>query len=435
MGQDALDASRKFSASWDRLSGQLIGLRNNLATEIMPLMTRFIDLISENVVPALGGFIDRLGDVIGWFEGLPDPVLEAMGVIASAFAVGGPALVAIGVFSSALGALVAATGPLGLLIAGASLAAAAWVVWGDDIKAAVGGAIDFVSGKFQALLDWMQSIIDKALEVSQAITNALTPGRVGGPRGADLGTDVGTAGGGGVVGIPGFGMGQEMINGMVGGMGQAITDNEDLIRQYIDRVPSIAKDQLQIQSPSRVFHEIGGYMGEGMANGIRDSQALVAAATESLGKSAVNTTGKAVASILGSMGTLFNESKKFAIAQSLVNSYLAFTEVLKDPSLIGRPFARVAAAGAVLASGLAQVKAIRSASPGGGGGGAVASSGGGASSAAAAPAQAPQQNVQTLNFSVTNDPFGISDRLIRQIVGSINQAQRDGSTLINARVT
>jgi len=60
----------------------------------------------------------------------------------------------------------------------------------------------------------------------------------------------------------------------------------------------------------------------------------------------------------------------FAAAQGIINSYLAFTEVLKDPSFVGRPLARIGAAAAALAQGLAAVRSIRGASAGGGGGGA-----------------------------------------------------------------
>jgi len=61
--------------------------------------------------------------------------------------------------------------------------------------------------------------------------------------------------------------------------------------------------------------------------------------------------------------------KAFSIAQGLLNSYLAYTQVLADPALIGRPFLRTALAASTLASGLAQVSAMK----GGGGGGSAAS--------------------------------------------------------------
>lgn len=58
----------------------------------------------------------------------------------------------------------------------------------------------------------------------------------------------------------------------------------------------------------------------------------------------------------------------FNAAIALQNSYVAFTEVLKDPAFIGRPFARFAAASAILAQGLSAVAAIRGGGSGGGGG-------------------------------------------------------------------
>ena len=132
---------------------------------------------------------------------------------------------------------------------------------------------------------------------------------------------------------------------------------------------------------------------------------------------------KGVSQTLGHLGTLFQGSKKIGAAIALANSYIAFTEVLKDPFYVGRPFARFAAAGAALASGLQAVRSIKSASPGGGGGGGMG-----------AQSMPAQQNVQTLNFNVQNDQFGIGANLIRQIASQLNEAQRNGSTLIRATV-
>lgn len=80
----------------------------------------------------------------------------------------------------------------------------------------------------------------------------------------------------------------------------------------------------------------------------------------------------------------------FSAAQALINSWTAYTEMLKDPAFVGRPWARFAAAASVLAAGLNAVKAIKSVGSGGGGGG-----GGSASSqtstTAATQTSTPQQ--------------------------------------------
>jgi hypothetical protein len=77
----------------------------------------------------------------------------------------------------------------------------------------------------------------------------------------------------------------------------------------------------------------------------------------------------------------------FSATQALINSYVAYTEVLKDPSFIGRPFARFAAAAGVLAAGLNMVQAIK----GGGSSGRGAPSGAAAAAPASAEVAAPQR--------------------------------------------
>jgi hypothetical protein len=120
-------------------------------------------------------------------------------------------------------------------------------------------------------------------------------------------------------------------------------------------------------------------------------------------------------------------AKAFGAAQALIGAYQGAAEALK------LPFPKnIAAAATVLAKGISFVSAIKGVNKGGG---AVASTGGATAAATAPEAQAAPQASQTLNFAVTNDPFGISDRLVRQIVGAINQSQRDGSTLIRATVS
>lgn len=87
-------------------------------------------------------------------------------------------------------------------------------------------------------------------------------------------------------------------------------------------------------------------------------------------------TREGISATLTALGGLFEGSKKIGAAIGLANSWLAFTEVLKDPAYAGKPWARFAAAAQALASGLNAVRNIKSASPGGattGGGGAVSS--------------------------------------------------------------
>jgi hypothetical protein len=87
----------------------------------------------------------------------------------------------------------------------------------------------------------------------------------------------------------------------------------------------------------------------------------------------------------------------------------------------------IAQAAAIIAKGIGFVNAIR-----GAGKGSAASARSATSTSAAAP---PQQNVQTLNFTLVNDSFGIGQNIVRQIASQLNEAQRNGNTLIRATVS
>lgn len=128
---------------------------------------------------------------------------------------------------------------------------------------------------------------------------------------------------------------------------------------------------------------------------------------------------------------LFKIGKAAAIAQATVDGYQAAVSAWdKGMKMGGPPLAAAFTAASLLKTGtlIAGIKSQQY----GGASSSAAGAGWGVAAPAAAAAPAPSQ---TLNFSVTNDPFGISDRLVRQIVGAINQSQRDGSTLIRATVS
>jgi len=113
-------------------------------------------------------------------------------------------------------------------------------------------------------------------------------------------------------------------------------------------------------------------------------------------------------------------AKIFGAAQALISAYQGAAEALKLPFP-----ANLAAAATVIAKGIGFVNAIR-----GAGKGSAASAG-----SASSGASAPQQNVQTLNFTLVNDSFGIGQNIVRQIASQLNEAQRNGNTLIRATVS
>jgi len=127
--------------------------------------------------------------------------------------------------------------------------------------------------------------------------------------------------------------------------------------------------------------------------------------------------------VLGSLQTVFQGSKKIGAAIALANSYLAFTEVLKDPFYIGRPFARFAAAAAALSSGLQAVRSIKSAQPGGSGGGSISTGTGAGSDTGGVAAR--QTDVA---ISLTGGDLFDRKQVI-SLINAINQASEDGARI------
>lgn len=68
-----------------------------------------------------------------------------------------------------------------------------------------------------------------------------------------------------------YGSGQELMNGFINGIFSKIKAIAAAAKAAASTATTSARDALQIASPSKVFHEIGGFVSEGLANGILDS--------------------------------------------------------------------------------------------------------------------------------------------------------------------
>lgn len=110
--------------------------------------------------------------------------------------------------------------------------------------------------------------------------------------------------------------------------------------------------------------------------------------------------------------------KAFSIAQGLINSYLAYTQVLADPSLVGRPFLRTALAASTLAAGLAQVANMKS----GGSGGSSRSTNSGTATAKAEPERVTRVELQGDEWLVS-----LADNLMTQIY----DASKNGRVIVS----
>ena len=68
-----------------------------------------------------------------------------------------------------------------------------------------------------------------------------------------------------------YSAGADLIGGFLGGIKSLISDVKSEITGLIDWIPETVKNLLGISSPSKVFMEIGGFVGEGLAIGLERS--------------------------------------------------------------------------------------------------------------------------------------------------------------------
>ena len=92
----------------------------------------------------------------------------------------------------------------------------------------------------------------------------------------------------------GLEIGWAIIDGVTGGLaGKAWKIGSQLVQGAKNGISKL-KNALGIHSPSRVMKEIGGYMGEGLAIGIRDEQTNIEDASVGMGKTAYDAMAKAL---------------------------------------------------------------------------------------------------------------------------------------------
>jgi hypothetical protein len=410
MSGDAVRASDEFNEKWAEVEKQLQAVQIAIATVLMPVIVdTLLPALTGTVIPAIVRVINTIGEWVTAFQGLPEPVQAAVGVLVAAFAAGGPLLIGIGLVASAL----AAGGPLMVAIAaftaGAALSLAAWTAWSDQIGPVIESAVGFIVGQFNGLLLVLEKITAAITWIKDAAATVAGPDGGGQYRGAVFGG--GQVSGAGVYGNGQMsGSGTDALNGGSAGadtLGTAIGDT----------VAQAARDALGIRSPSAVFAEIGVSIGEGLAQGVASTQSMVAASVTALGDTAVAATGGMASQVLGILGQMFQGSKAIAGAQALVNAWAGASEALKLPFP-----SNLLAFGKVLATGMSAVRAIQGAHPGGGGGG------GGGSSAGGATATAPSYsaNVTLVGDSFTGDQVAKLFKDLNEGLGrgfSINMAQ------------
>jgi len=115
-----------------------------------------------------------------------------------------------------------------------------------------------------------------------------------------------------------FDAGKQAANGFLAGLKAQQKDIEALMISIAKGLTTAIKQALKIKSPSRVFKEIGEFLGQGLINGIRSMTSPVASASERLAKTATNPFSEATVplSTVRTAGTLGGASVAEAAASA-----------------------------------------------------------------------------------------------------------------------
>lgn len=97
------------------------------------------------------------------------------------------------------------------------------------------------------------------------------------------------------------GVGEYLVQGMTAGINAQLPDLETAVQELEAKAERAVKAKAEIESPSRVWMQIGAYMGEGLAIGIRNSGDRVAHESEGLAATSEDAVRAAIASISSAM--------------------------------------------------------------------------------------------------------------------------------------
>jgi hypothetical protein len=247
----------------------LAELDSGAITQSLNAIGDALEDIGAIVLPVMADLARGVQSAAEAFQQLdPDVQRWVVGAGAVAAAVG-PLLVAAGLVVKSIAALAPIlalfTGPIGLAIAGVAAAAALVIANWDKVTETFETVSETVRNAWTALETRTKEAVQQFKGWLAGIPEAL----------ADLGRDLYQGA---------LEIGTQLIDGIKAGLARKATELRDSVRGLGDNITGWAKDALGIQSPSRVFAEIGDDTVQGLVVGIDRSTPEALAAARSLGE-------------------------------------------------------------------------------------------------------------------------------------------------------
>ncbi|OMC83364.1 hypothetical protein [Viridibacillus sp. FSL H8-0123] len=120
-------------------------------------------------------------------------------------------------------------------------------------------------------------------------------------------------------------IGKNIVQGLINGIGSMMDSVKSKVAEIANSIPAGIKKLLGIHSPSRVAIKLGGFVGQGLANGIAASAVIVATATKKIAKAAVPNF-KESANLTKAQLQSFNK----VIANTISNNHKEIAKIEKD---------------------------------------------------------------------------------------------------------
>lgn len=311
MSNDAVKASAAYQDSLQDMTTAIDGAKRGLISNFLPSITTVMDGIGNlfsgdsdkglgQIKEGIGAFLTQLTEMIPKvIEKGTQIVMALLGAIIENL----PQIINAGV--QAVVTLAQGIGQALPELIPSVVEAVLTIVEGliDNIDLLIDAGIQLIIGLAQGLINAIPKIIEKIPTIIEKLISALISSS---PKIAKAGVDLLSAL---VKNLPQIitkivaaipKIIAAIVKGFAGGIGQMVTAGKNLLaglgngiiegaKGVIDKAKSVASNVLGavkgffgIKSPSTVFHGIGGYLMEGLANGITDSMGMVEDAMGSL---------------------------------------------------------------------------------------------------------------------------------------------------------
>jgi phage-related protein len=267
----------------------ILPLITTLISQLAPIFMQLVSAVLPPVISIIGMLATAIGPLVNILIAFLVPAIQAlMPVVTTVFGVIVQVITAAlqivqGIIQVVTGVI---TGNWSQVWAGiGNILAGAW----NLIKSVVSGAIAIVGSLISAGLGLIRALWSGAwTAVTQILGTAWAGIKTGVSNGISAVLDfLGGLGAKVTSALSGAGewlvsVGRNIIEGLLGGVKAAAGKIKDAVLGPIKDSVEAVKSFLGIHSPSRLFREIGGFTGEGMALGLEDSAPLIAQASKAL---------------------------------------------------------------------------------------------------------------------------------------------------------